>query len=1217
MNVSENCRHNSDPLKLVREGVSQEQRLLPLLRGQNVPIEERDAARQAVFAQLLAPFLRYFDEANVPVADWKRFFSEDVSALLALVAVQEVDSYRQNIKAYLDFLDNLDNASNDAELARQMGLLFSSIGSFAQGLDRFKEALPSDMSLKAALQNYIHTQLAPALHKLLLYYRDAISPANYLDDVLPEFPIMGVQVAFEDIWNAGLSRDWIPDETLPDWASYRIQLDDTTLFPPTGIFGAGPTLFEHLNYAAGHNLFKTAVDQFLKGYAKTVTDARAALEASLFERDNHEPHYTLFLAFVRLLEYAREEMNTLTGRHLDFYFREVLQLKERPALPGRVHLLAELNKHVDDYEIKAGAQLKAGKDDNGKDAFYTNDRDFVANRATVAALHTVYRHDNEPVSSGGLHAGRVFASPHPDSADGLGEPLGTADGAWHPFYNKIYQDGALQSIQMPQARIGFAIASHYLQMAEGNRGIWIAMNVEHYTGALFQNWANAVHCRLSTDKGWIEKTPVIWLAISNTTWWLYLELDGSDPPITGFDPKVHGYDIGSALPVLELVLAQNEASPYAYDSFKNMTINTLDIWVNVIGLKTLAVSNDFGPVDSSKPFQPFGPQPKQNSSLIVGSKEVFSKTLESASVNIEWQEPPFTAVDVGTQYLHKGNWIPAENTAVDVGSTSFLLTNQLDKPVEDAPAQSPDRAFSTKSTYGFVKLSLNAGFGQAAYENALINYIKDVTSTNPPDPLPPKPIPPTGPFATVLSMDYTAKQTIALNSSAGFDDRAARFFHLTPFGHAERHPHLNAGGKTHLLPPFSFQRNNATLPSEAEFYLGIASLQPPQNLALLFQVADGTADPLSQKPRPHIHWSFLSANVWVPFESNEVNDLTDELLQSGIVTFTMPRKATSDNTMLAPGLHWIRASVTNESDTVCRLVSVAAQAFGATFSDQGNDPAFGAKTVAPGTISKLHRPDAAVKKIVQPFPSFGGRGAEVPDDYYTRVSERLRHKDRAITLWDYERLILEAFPQVYRAKCLNHTHFEPTEDGIGIYRELAPGHVTIITIPNQQAQNLRNPLRPYTALGVLEDIHHFLASRSSCFAKLHVRNPQFEEVRVQFRLRLYEGFDEKYYVVRLQEAIVRFLSPWAFTEGGVPSFGGKIYKASLINFIEEQPYVDYVTDVQLFHDTSDAIGTADLAEVQGSRAVSILVSAPASKHTIQVIHPAELEAAREKCSCDS
>jgi hypothetical protein len=98
---------------------------------------------------------------------------------------------------------------------------------------------------------------------------------------------------------------------------------------------------------------------------------------------------------------------------------------------------------------------------------------------------------------------------------------------------------------------------------------------------------------------------------------------------------------------------------------------------------------------------------------------------------------------------------------------------------------------------------------------------------------------------------------------------------------------------------------------------------------------------------------------------------------------------------------------------------------------------------------------------------------------------------------------------------------------------------------------------------------------------------------------------------------VRFLSPWAFTEGGVPSFGGKIYKASLINFIEEQPYVDYVTDVQLFHDTSDAIGTADLAEVQGSRAVSILVSAPASKHTIQVIHPAELEAAREKCSCDS
>ena len=43
--------------------------------------------------------------------------------------------------------------------------------------------------------------------------------------------------------------------------------------------------------------------------------------------------YRRRLAFLRLLEYARDHANTLTARHLDFYYKEVLQLKKRPAEP--------------------------------------------------------------------------------------------------------------------------------------------------------------------------------------------------------------------------------------------------------------------------------------------------------------------------------------------------------------------------------------------------------------------------------------------------------------------------------------------------------------------------------------------------------------------------------------------------------------------------------------------------------------------------------------------------------------------------------------------------------------------------------------------------------------------------------------------------------------------------------------------------------------------
>ena len=111
------------------------------------------------------------------------------------------------------------------------------------------------------------------------------------------------------------------------------------------------------------------------------------------------------------------------------------------------------------------------------------------------------------------------------------------------------------------------------------------------------------------------------------------------------------------------------------------------------------------------------------------------------------------------------------------------------------------------------------------------------------------------------------------------------------------------------------------------------------------------------------------------------------------------------------------------------------------------------------------------------------------------------------------------------------------------------------------------------------------------------------------------GFDETYYTNQLRLEITRYLSPWAFPGGGSPSFGGKIFKSVLINFVEERPYVDYVTDFKLFLEK----GAADLNEAEGSTAVSILVSAPEEKHRIVPITvaglPAIAQASAEDCSC--
>ena len=364
-------------------------------------------------------------------------------------------------------------------------------------------------------------------------------------------------------------------------------------------------------------------------------------------------------------------------------------------------------------------------------------------------------------------------------------------------------------------------------------------------------------------------------------------------------------------------------------------------------------------------------------------------------------------------------------------------------------------------------------------------------------------------------------------------------------------------------------------------------------------------NPTVVKPVDHLHWSYLSNNLWIDFESSDTSDSTLALVQSGIISFSIPHDATAANTILPSGFIWLRASVTEAAEAVCELITVDAQAAVASFINNDNATDFLDTALPAGTIAKLKIPTAAVKKMIQPYASFGGRAKENEDHFYIRVSERVRHKDRAIMVWDYEHLVLEAFPEIYKVKCLNHTQIED-----GIYHEVKPGYVSIITIPSQLNRNDANPLKPYTQQSTLTNIENFLSKRISCFVKLRACQPQFEEVRLEFSLKLFDEYkDFTFYANQLKEEITQWLSPWAYGNNSTIDFGGKIHKSVLINFIEERYYVDFITDVFMYvkvDDTTDESGNQE--EITASTARSILVSAPAAKHSIHEITINDIDA---------
>src|SRR5215468_3156499 len=107
--AADDCSQDSDPLKLVREGTSQDGRTPGALDPAYAPVDERRPEHRMVFARGCAALLKYFDENNAPAGDWASFFSTDVSVLLAAAAIEDVEAYKKSTQSWFDYLNNSEN----------------------------------------------------------------------------------------------------------------------------------------------------------------------------------------------------------------------------------------------------------------------------------------------------------------------------------------------------------------------------------------------------------------------------------------------------------------------------------------------------------------------------------------------------------------------------------------------------------------------------------------------------------------------------------------------------------------------------------------------------------------------------------------------------------------------------------------------------------------------------------------------------------------------------------------------------------------------------------------------------------------------------------------------------------------------------------------------------------------------------------------------------
>lgn len=521
------------------------------------------------------------------------------------------------------------------------------------------------------------------------------------------------------------------------------------------------------------------------------------------------------------------------------------------------------------------------------------------------------------------------------------------------------------------------------------------------------------------------------------------------------------------------------------------------------------------------------------------------------------------------------------------------------------------RTFSAATKSGFIRLVLQDDFLHEDYPKILTQLMMDRAKTEPDFPDADIPNTPYSPEIASLSIDYEAKaeNTFSFDINAGARDkydnfvaRKVQLFHEHSFGQAEQHIFLKEQSEF-LEDPTEARFLTVMSPytPEGELYIGLKNAQPSGSLSLLLAAVEGSENPLAPTfgKDQRIEWYSLTNNEWQSLNQSFLTaDDTNNLLRPGIIKMNLPASINSSNTLLDAGYFWLRAKLPDglQHSSVCKLAGIHAQAVTAVFKNGDSTPSHLISALPAGTISKAIGKPARIKGVTQPYGSFGGALKETEAAFNLRVSERLRHKQRSVTIWDYERLVLQQFPAIHKVKCISHT-FIPTESGDPDYCEVSPGNVSLVVIPDIRNKNLYNPLQPRVSQNTLKEIEQFLAPLNGLHVNCIAANPDYETIFLDFRIKFHDRYDAIAYHDILNEDIVRYLSPWAFGKYSNIHFGGSLYKSVIIHFIEELEYVDFVSQFRMYHRIGEQDNNVkDRSEITASSSRAILVSA--SEHRI-------------------
>ena len=870
------------------------------------------------------------------------------------------------------------------------------------------------------------------------------------------------------------------------------------------------------DFAKDINFFSTLDDKNPSGnWQSFFKDKDKIQELLLSETDgNTEPQVALFISFLRLLEESRNRFNLLPKRHLDFYYQKVLKIQKQPAVSDQAHVVFQLAKKAKQILIPKGSVLDGGKDENNETVLFKTQDDLLVNQIKIAELKSVYVNKSK----------QLFYAENAKMKDGIETEFEDLASGWHPFgHDKICDSNPC----LASPKIGFFIGSSLLHLSEGVRTIGITFNNDSQKCS---SWFSA---EITGEKGWMPLVKEDDAVFEPDTTFqnkhqICFQLPAYEKTTAAYNQEIHGENYNTDLPIIRFFYQHNSNQLQALSQFK---IDNCELQVHVKGITELKSQNPQGLLNTKKAFMPFGALPKKGADWYVNHKELNDRIITDGTLYVNRAEDSNFDISLSenTEEMQKSSlqFIIKNQPVLTNYLPNFYFTEyNLQKSPESGRSQL--KFLQKNITDKGLKVELNS-------EHNLITKVNVNTTEsgeNKTYTIDQKQGNDTTPTVERINLDYAAR---AIDLSFG---------HIHPFGSIM---HDNEIDKT-LIP------NEYT--NRSYFYLGLENAQNLDTVSILFQVKEGSENPL--KTPPKLTWEILTSTGWKTHQSEEflLLEETNHFIKTGLVKLKIPKTASSENTLMPINMHWVRVYMSEDYDSLCKLIDVKAQAILSRRVLNSKTKSFA--HLHAERISKMINRLAQTKGVSQPFASFNGKAEETNKDYYIRVSERLRHKNRAVSIWDFEHLLLEEFPSIYKVKSLNHSTFI---DG-KLYNK-APGCITVVVIPDLTKRSVFDVYEPRFPASELLEMQNFLKERAGGQVEVSLINPEFRKVRITAKVKFHKGKDENYYKKETEKDITRFLSPWAFDINKDIVFNTAVHSSSLMYYLENLDYIDYIDNLKI------------------------------------------------------